>query len=384
MLTLSAGKASISFTADVGPGDPDRIELVSGAGQFGRAGAPVETPIVLRAADKYGNTTTPTEPMRFTITSGGGTLASLTAPTSTDGTVTMPAWTLGRTALPQSVHVTSGAMSTDVSVGVKTDYNIDVRFYGPELTDDQKAHFTNAAARLSAIVVGDVQDMPAAQINLFEFCGVGGIPIYTEALDDVVIYAAITQIDGPGRVLARAGPCAFRNSENGGFAAFGIMEFDAADVAALAANGTLQDIITHEMLHVLGIGTAWVSKGLLTGARTRSSTYTGAQGRQGCLDSGGDALCGTGVPVENNGVVGTADAHWRERTFQSELMTGFSSVGGMPLSEITVGALADLGYVVNPLAADPYRLPLSAVLSTMEGTVVEWETALPKPAGIIP
>jgi hypothetical protein len=185
-------------------------------------------------------------------------------------------------------------------------------------------------------------------------------------------------------VLAQAGPCAFRNAENGGFAAFGIMQFDAADVGSLAANGTLQEVITHEMLHVLGIGTAWVSKGLLKGARTRSSTYTGAQGTQGCLDSGGAALCGTGVPVENNGIVGTADSHWRETTFQTELMTGFSSVGGMPLSQITVGALADLGYVVNPLAADPYRLPLSAVLSTMEGTVVEWEKGLPKQAGIMP
>ena len=54
-----------------------------------------------------------------------------------------------------------------------------------------------------------------------------------------------------------------------------------------------------------------------------------------------------------------------------------SGPGGMPLSAITVGALADLGYVVNPLAADPYRLPATAAFSRMEGEVVEWEKGLP-------
>jgi hypothetical protein len=383
VLTISAGQASLSFTADVRPGSPDRLEVVSGVGQSGRAGASIETPIVFRAVDKYGNATT-SEPLQFTVTSGNGTLAASTAAPAADGLTTLPAWTLGRTALPQTVHVTSGSIGTDVTVAVQTDFNIDVRFYGPEMTDAQKALFTNAAARLSAVITGDVQDMPAARIDMLEFCGIGGIPVYTEPLDDVVIFAAIAPVDGPGKVLARAGPCAFRNSANGGFAAFGIMEFDVDDVAAMTSLGTLQDVITHEMLHVLGIGTAWISRGLLTGARTSASTYIGGQGRQGCLDIGGGTMCGTGVPVENNGVIGTTDSHWRERTFQTELMTGFSSPDGMPLSAITVGALGDLGFTVNPLAADPYRLPLSSVLSTMEQTPVEWEVGLPKKAGTLP
>jgi hypothetical protein len=40
-------------------------------------------------------------------------------------------------------------------------------------------------------------------------------------------------------------------------------------------------------------------------------------------------------------------------------MTGYVNYGGMPLSAITVGSLADIGYVVDPLAADPYRVPVS-------------------------
>ena len=35
------------------------------------------------------------------------------------------------------------------------------------------------------------------------------------------------------------------------------MSFDTADLAQMAADGTLVDVITHEMGHVIGIGTIW-------------------------------------------------------------------------------------------------------------------------------
>ena len=383
VLTLRAGDATVSFIADVQPADPATITILSGAEQPGRAGAPLDAPILLSAADRFGNTIK-NQPMTFEVTSGNGTLSATSALPSVDGVVTLTGWTLGRTALPQTVQAVVGPASTDVTVTVKTDYHIDVRFYGAEMTVQQKALFTNAAARLSAIITGDVPDMPAQPLDLYGFCGVNGLPVYTETLDDVVIYAAIQDIDGPGKILARAGPCLFRDAAHGGFAAFGVMEFDAADLESMLAKGTLQDVITHEMLHVLGIGTAWTMRGLLSGARTEASTYTGAQGRTGCLGSFGDFACGTGVPVENNGISGTADAHWRESIFQTELMTGYSNAGGMPLSAITVGALADLGYVINPLAADPYRVPQPASRSIIGETPAAWEKSWPPRVGIIP
>jgi hypothetical protein len=91
------------------------------------------------------------------------------------------------------------------------------------------------------------------------------------------------------------------------------------------------------------------------------------------------------VPVENNGVPGTADGHWRETTFQSELMTGYASAGVMPLSAITVGGLADLGYVVNPLAADPFHVPApSSSASAVEVPGTAWERGLPARPKILP
>jgi hypothetical protein len=65
------------------------------------------------------------------------------------------------------------------------------------------------------------------------------------------------------------------------------------------------------------------------------------------------------VPVENTGGPGTANAHWREAVLANELMTGFLDAGNNPLSELTVRSLADLGYAVNPAAADPFSVTLS-------------------------
>ena len=63
------------------------------------------------------------------------------------------------------------------------------------------------------------------------------------------------------------------------------------------------------------------------------------------------------VPVENTGGPGTAGGHWRETVFRNELMSGFIAAPGNPMSAVTVGSLQDLGYTVDPDAAEPFTLP---------------------------
>ena len=53
-------------------------------------------------------------------------------------------------------------------------------------------------------------------------------------------------------------------------------------------------------------------------------------------------------------------SHWRESTLGNELMTGYLNSGTNPLSAITVGAMADLGYAVSFNAADAYAKPAAA------------------------
>ena len=354
MLTLSTGSATLSFIANKVASDPAGMSVISGDQQIALAGTTLPAPILIAVADRFGNPVLG-QTASFMVTSGGGDVGP-TATADAAGAITVPSWKLGRTALPQLVRAAVGDATLDVSATVKTDYHIDIRFFGPEPTEAQRALFTNAAARLSAIVIGDLPNVTLTDFDVARACGVFDLPTLNETVDDVVIYASVQNIDGgknSGRSRAmRIQECGVRT-----LTTVGVMEFDAADIDRLAANGTLQDVITHEMLHVLGIGTLWSDRRLLQAEGTAGVTYLGRGGAGGCFDSGGASVCGSGVPVENNGVPGTTDAHWRETTFQSELMTGYVNAGAIPLSAITVGSLQDMGYIVNMLAADPFRVP---------------------------
>ena len=371
VLTLSVGSATLSFKASLAPLDPVEIVALEGDGQAAFAGSVLNT-VRLKVADRYGNGI-PGQSFSFAVTGGAGSLASTGGQSGEDGIVTLPTWTIGKLALPQTVRVTAGTLTLDLGATVKTDYHIDVRFLNPAMSDDQKALFTNAAARIGAIITGHLPDMKLNNLDVSAACGFTGLPTLNETIQDLVIYASVESIDGVGKILAESGPCVTRAASNGGLTSIGVMVFDVADLATMAQRGILQDVITHEMLHIVGIGTLWSDKQLVAAQGTPSVAYYGAQGRQGCTDNGGTAVCTNAVPVENNGVPGTADAHWRESTFGNELMTGYVNLNGMPLSAMTVGSLADLGYVVNPLAADVYKVPSGALGNLIPTPSEPWE-----------
>jgi hypothetical protein len=216
------------------------------------------------------------------------------------------------------------------------------------LTASQQAAFTTAANRWAQVITGD---LPNATYN--------GI-----AVDDLLIHASGVAIDGSGGILGQAGPDRFRTS--GGLPYHGEMEFDTADLASMEQSGQLVGLIIHEMGHVLGFGTLWSSRGLLSGAGTSNPRFTGAQATAAYNQIFGRNE--TGVPVENTGGSGTRDSHWRETTFGNELMTGWIGPGNsLPLSRVTAGSLADIGYQVNMNAADNYTPPASASASGGSG-----------------
>src|SRR5262249_9144135 len=153
---------------------------------------------------------------------------------------------------------------------VQSDFHIDVRFFGPDMTDDQKALFTNAAARISAVIVGSIPDQVVNGVPASNLCGVSGLPTVDETIHGIVIFASVAPIDGAGKILAESGPCLLRNAP-GFFPSIGVMLFDADDLASLATQGILQDVITHEMLHTVGFGTIWDVKNLLLAGGTVNS-----------------------------------------------------------------------------------------------------------------
>lgn len=220
-------------------------------------------------------------------------------------------------------------------------FTITVVFLGG-LTTSQKNAFKAAADRWSKVIVGDLPD----------------VVINGQVIDDLLIEASGVAIDGPGTILGQAGPTHLRPASAGAAAfipAKGRMQFDTADLAAMQANGTLKDVITHEMGHVLGVGTIWANKGVLAGASGNNPTFTGANAKKeyGILKGTGP----TAVPVENTGGPGTRNSHWRDTVFKNELMTGFVNAAPNPMSRVTVASLKDLGYVVDLSKAEPYALP---------------------------
>jgi hypothetical protein len=328
---------------------------VSGYNQSAKAGTALANPIRLLLVDRYNNGIGG-QVATFIVNAGGGHLSSNVATSDANGVFDVPAWTMGKSAVPQSVQVSIASLTTSVSAIVQTSYNIQVRFFGPAMSVEQKALFENAAARISGIITGDIIDANAVNFDVGYACGISGVAPLNEVVDDLVIYASIGSIDGPGNILAQAGPCAFRSPTYRSLTAVGVMRFDIADMAAMAGDGSLQDVITHEMLHVIGIGsTFWSMNGYLVNPGTPQVGYIGSQARQGCFDAGGFATCASMVPVENVGSPGTAGSHWRESVFGNELMTGFANAGALPISMITVGSLFDIGYTINPSAADLFR-----------------------------
>ncbi|MFJ8596602.1 hypothetical protein [Streptomyces sp. NPDC093598] len=115
----------------------------------------------------------------------------------------------------------------------------------------------------------------------------------------------------------------------------------------MEADGSLLDVITHEMGHVLGVGTLWDDFGLRKDFPGHNPIYVGPA-----------ALKAFGTLVgEPPGTVPSAGSHWRESVFDSELMSPSIDGNDNPLSRVTVASLQYLGYTVDLDAAEPYALP---------------------------
>ena len=285
-------------------------------------------------------------------------------------------------ALPGTYHILIQAFSTfsgatlSVTTGLEVlSYDIELVFLNNTPTNAQNEAFQAAATRWESIIPFDITDVPFENEPIDTDACVPGQPAISDVIDDIRIYVDLDSIDGPGEVFGRASFCLFRVGT--GLPVAGFMRLDTADLSQLEPTGQLRRMILHEMGHVLGIGTSWPLAELL---RDPSTGNPGADTHfEGPLAIAAfDAAGGTGytggekVPVENDGVVGRADGHWRESVFRSELMTPTLSSGPETLSAISIQSLADVGYRVDVSQADAYEIPgISAASAGLRGPVVD-------------
>jgi hypothetical protein len=386
LIVTAEGLQPITIIATGTAGPASKLIISAGGNQTALAGTALPAPIFVRVADANGNGV-PNVSVSFAVSSGGGSLSGpLGGVSDLGGSVLAPTWKLGKTAIPQTMTAASTVGSLPVNATIQTAFTVDVRFFGRAIDPNIQAAFTKAAQRANALVVGDVPDFALVNYDVALQCQVNGVAPLAETVGSVIIYASVDSIDGPGKVIGSAGPCAIRNTSK--IPIVGTMKFDVADLTTIFNDGRLNDVIFHEMLHVLGFGTLWdpLYKNLIINKGTPSTAYIGATGIAGCIQSGGTGFkCSPTIPLENQGGVGTIDGHWRESVFTTELMTGIVSAPGVanPLSLMTIGALTDLGYVTNTAVADTYVLTsasasLLAQIYTFSGTTYTDELLGPR------
>ncbi|MCC7055466.1 MAG: hypothetical protein IT355_19485 [Gemmatimonadaceae bacterium] len=158
----------------------------------------------------------------------------------------------------------------------------------------------------------------------------------------------------PSRIAGLGGPCVMRA---GGLPLLGTLTLNIFTVSQLS-DRKLDDLLQHEVGHVLGIGSLW-GRGTLAGLVSGDNTSPdpifvgpaalsafGRLGRSGFFS-------GRRVPLEVR-VLG----HWRGDAFGGELMApSLTPSAVQPTSAVTVAALRDLGWNVELEAYEEYGLP---------------------------
>ena len=303
--------------------------------------------------------------LRFSAASAD---AAVAAATTADGAVTLTPAAAGSTTVTLTATDPPGATSelsfrVTVREAAARPFDIDVILLD-QVTDSQAEAFEDAVDFWSAILADtELPDVPLGQ-DVAPGCWDITTDQRIGTVDDIVMVASVREIDGVDGVLARAGPCVVRDESR--LPAVGALELDAADLARLEEEGNLKDVeevILHEIGHVLGIGTVWVDHGLLRNPSIHNSGadthFTGPLAIAAFDERGGANYDdGEKVPVENTSGPGAADSHWRESVLGHELLTPFQAAGERDLlSLITVQSLADLGYSVKVGLAEIYRIP---------------------------
>jgi len=358
------GVSPVLFEATAVAGPAASVASTAGNGQSAAENTAVAVAPTVRVEDAYGNPVAGVS-VTFAVTSGGGTIGAASQSTDPNGSASVESWTLGAslgTNLLTATVVASGIAGNPVSfsaTGIAAPsagplFDIEIRFNpGSIPTAAQQAAYDAAEARWELIITGD---LPNTVVNRPAGTCTSTTPV-NETIDDLVIFVTLEAIDGPGGVLGSAGPCLVRNGTLLPLA--GSMRFDVADLANLEASGLLDEVILHEMGHVLGVGTLWGPLGLLVDPVSGGGTdphFVGTGALAAFNSVGGSGYTGPEVPVEAGGGPGTQDGHWRESVFDAELMTGWIDAGVNPVSLVTVASLGDLGYTINPGGAQAFNV----------------------------
>ena len=357
----------VRFEAVALPGPAARMVAVEGDGQESETTLPVAVAPRVRVEDAHGN---PAAGVTVSFTaSADSEVIPQQATTDSAGLAGVDTWVLGTTVgvtYRLTASVTDAGSAADLVVfsatATEAVYDIEiVHVTSSSPTESQRAAFEKAERfwerAITANLAWSTTRKPSLEADCLQKNDIGHEVAGDRVVDDLLIYAQIRAIDGPGGVIAGAGPCLIR--EDNSLPVVGVMFFDRADLEGSHVEGT----ILHEMAHVIGFGTLWEHLGLLenraSGLGGQDTHFSGQASIEAFRSVGGGNYTGGGlVPVQHQGGEGVWNGHWREFVLRSELMTPFPDAGLNPLSVVSLASMADIGYEgVDYGAADEYMLP---------------------------
>ena len=351
LLAMGVGLAACDGDGPAAPAEPRAAQVTAYAGhqaQAAEAGAVLPTAPAVLVLDAAGTPAVDVA-VAWVVKRGGGAVDQPAARTDSRGVASAGAWRMGEPGANE-VEARVGSLPPvvfTVSATAPRAFSIAVREVGG-MTARQQQAVKSAVARWEAVLTSDAPDVP---LQVAAGSCFANQPAFNALVDDLILFVEFVEIDGGSGVLGEAGPCFVRSDSR--LPIMGYLKLDVADLVRLEQSGTLDDVVLHEIGHVLGIGTTWTYTGLLQGAGTADPRFVGERALQAYRALGG---LEAGIAVENSGGAGTRDSHWREAAFGNELMTGWVGSVPNPLSAMTVASLQDLGYGANALTASQYTL----------------------------
>ena len=231
-------------------------------------------------------------------------------------------------------------------------FNIQLQFFTNVNAVYERA-LRRAANRWEGVIQGDLPSISFVSDPLNEWDSHLKARVrFTGIVDDLLIIVRALPLDN---FVASSGVSYIRTRGK-----LPIVATIALDQAALrnAPGAEIDRVLLHEIGHCLGFGTTTIWDSFVKEwPATRSyhdPHFDGLYARVSFNQMGGRSYSGDKVPLDPDG------GHWRSLLGDELMARGRTYPYRRTLSEITIGALDDLGYRVNYWGAEYYETPTAA------------------------